>query len=291
MFMIILSKSRKWVDVEPPPLNYLFQQFAIKKDERLRRNAFNTFGLYIPSYLEGLRTRDFRDGYLGSGGWPHVVKDSYRSLLLGSSSITTAGNFFRFVQAVNSDCEGVVADIDPLAVRLSQRAVGRKNREVVLQSDAQRIPLEPESVDFIATNFLIRNLIDTIGSKEKTLAVMLQEAFRVLAPRGRLVMVEQLSRNELSVVCSWANEVGLDLATGGPDGGSNKSALLLPNAGSIRRVMEGIPGFIKESVRKNEHGNGTDGNGLLNTLPAEYFSVTPQPGVSNLIFKRGHFAK
>lgn len=284
-------KSRKWVDVEPLPLDYLFQQFAIKKDERLRRNAFNTFGLYIPSYLEGLRTRDFRDGYLGFAGWEHMVKDNHRSLLLGSSSITTADNFFKFIRAVNPECEAIVTDIDPLAVQLGQKAVKHKEKEIVLQSDAQRIPLADKSVDFIATNFLIKNLIDVMGSREHTLTAMLQEASRVLAPGGRLVMVEQLNNRELEVVWGWAGNVGLELATGGPDGGSNKSALLLPNSGSVKRVIKGTPEFIATNAGRTEHGGGTNVYGHFDTLPADYFSAVLQPEVSNLIFKGSRFTK
>lgn len=276
-------EERAWIDVEPQALDYLYQQFGLKMDEKLGRNGINTFGLYAVSYLEGLRTMGIRQGYLGSGGWKHVVKAEYRELLLGCSSITTADGFFRFMKAVNPDATAIVTDINPLAVRLAKEALTGRQQEQIVQSDAQRIPLEDGSVDFVATNFLVPNLIDLEGSGVETIVNVLSEASRVLDPKGRLVMVEQLDRNSLQWLSHYAYKQGLTLSTGGPEGGINKQAVILSSPADFERVADRMPEFITASAKEVAHNAHVR---TFNLDPEDYFGGERIGGPKNLIFEQ-----
>ncbi|MFH1971035.1 MAG: methyltransferase domain-containing protein [Patescibacteria group bacterium] len=270
-----------WIDIAPRNLDYLYQQFGIKTDERTNKNGFNTFGLYALSYLDGLRTMGVQQGYLGAGGWEHRVKDKYRGLLLGCSSITTASQFFSFMDSINPKNDAIVTDIDPLAVKLSREAIKKSKTQQVIQSDVQRIPLEDKSVDFIATNFLVPNLIDVEKSGVDTLTNVFKEIKRVLDPKGRLIMVEQLLRINLEWLNHYAWEQGLILSTGGPDGGINRPAYIFKNHRWANNVITDLESFIKESSERNSRSNVTQ----FTMDPQKEFDGQPQDYVTNLIFQ------
>ncbi|MBI3576758.1 methyltransferase domain-containing protein [Candidatus Gottesmanbacteria bacterium] len=273
-----------WIDVAPLPLDYLYQQYTIKMDERLRRNGANTFGIFALSYLDGIHTMDRQDGYLGSAGWEHEMKDTYRSLLLGCSSISTADQFFRFIHAVNQNASATVTDIYPLAVKLARLGIPNQDQGKfnAVQSDAQRIPLEDGSIDFIATNFLILNLIDTMGSGRSTLQQMLKEAARVLSDEGRLVMVEQLKRNDLEAVNDMAWDAGLTLSTGGPDGGINKTSIMLGSESQLKGVLKRIPAFIDH----NDIDHRTPNPNFRRKTPHDYFGGQINNTITILIYEK-----
>lgn len=276
-----------WIDVVPQRLDFLYQQFGLKKDEQLGRTGFNSFGLFIPSYLEGLRTMGVREGYLGSGGWKHVVKDNYRSLLLGCSSITTAEQFFAFSKAVNPNMLSIVTDINPLAVNLAREAWQPDNiNNQVIQSDAQNIPLQAESIDFIATNFLVPNLVDIQGSGKDTLKKVLSEAARVLSKEGRLVMIEQLDRIDLEWLSHWAHEEGLTFDHASrEDRGILHSTTSLNDPKEVSRVIDEIPGFIRSSADTAEYSSDS----VFRDKPREYFDGHKVDNVTTLIFgKKKH---
>lgn len=280
MYNINYSEG-SWIDVSPRTLDYLYQQFSIKMDERLKRNAFNTFGLYTLSYLDGLKTMGVRQGYLGTGGWEHIVKDKYRGLLLGCSSISTASEFFTFMNSVNPKNDAIVTDIDLLAVKLAKEAVKEGKTQQVIQSDAQRIPLDDKSVDFVATNFLVPNLIDVEGAGKDTLVNVMKEIKRVLSSKGRLVMVEQLSRIDLEWLNHYAWEQGLVLSTGGPEGGILRPATILQDHHKVSYVLAKLPSFIKESKEIDTHNNVWE----FTIDPRKYFGGQTQRHVSTLIFQ------
>lgn len=269
------------IDITPLPYDYLFQQYAIKMDERNFRTGVDTFGTFAISYLDGLRTMGVEQGYLGSSGWSHIVKDQYRALLLGSSSISTADDFYRFMEAVNPKAMAIVTDIDPLAVQLAKEALSGWPQEQVLQSDAQRIPLKDGSVDFIATNFLTTNLIDVEGSGLKTVENVLKEAGRVLSPEGRLIMVEQLDRIGLEWVNEWASRGGLVLTGGGPEAGILRIAYLKSHR-YVKDLFSGLPDFIEESAREVAYKQVRD----FTRDPRQDLGGKPCPWVSTLIFKK-----
>jgi ubiquinone/menaquinone biosynthesis C-methylase UbiE len=274
-----------WIDFSPKSIDYLFQQFAVKTDERTDRNGFNTFGLYALSYLDGLRTMGVQEGYLGAGGWDHIVKDKYRGLLLGCSSITTASQFFSFMNSMNSKNDAIVTDIDPLAVNLAREAIKVGKTQSVIQSDAQRIPLEDGSVDFIATNFLIPNLIDVEKAGKNTLTNVFKEVKRVLSPNGRLVMVEQLSRIDLEWVVHYSGEQGLTLSTGGPEGGINRPACIFKNHHKANDVIDDLGSFIEESRASDAYRSVSE----FTIDPREEFDGQSQKQVATLIFQHSRW--
>ena len=273
-----------WIDVDPPRLDFLYQQFGLKKDEQLGRTGFNSFGLFIPSYLEGLRTMGVQQGYLGSGGWEHRVKDNYTSLLLGCSSITTAEQFFSFSKAVNPDMTAIVTDINSLAIKLAKEALVEDNKKLqVVESDAQKIPLKTGSVDFIATNFLVLNLIDRHGSGKDTLKQVLSEASRVLSKEGRLVMVEQLVKNDLRWLNQWAREERLTFDdTGGTEIGILHTAVSLSKPKQVVGVIDGIPDFIEVSAREITYVETS----VFKKDPREYFDGQRMSGVTTLVYRK-----
>ena len=229
------------IDIEPLSMDYVFQQYAIKRDEMLGRNAFNTFGLYALNYMEGLATvRVGFDRYFQAHE-DEEFKTQHRALLLGCSSISTAQEFSDFVHALDSKAEALVTDINPLAVRLSAEAFGAK----VIQSDAQRIPIESNSVDLIVTNYLVPNLIDQRGSGIDTLREVFKEVKRALADDGRFVMVEHLNRNDLRWLGYYAHQEGLTFSH--RSGGFLHSAVVLSKRTDIPHILNGIPEFIKSN--------------------------------------------
>ncbi len=273
-----------WIDVFPPRLDFLYQQYGLKKDEQLGKTGFNSFGLFIPSYLEGLRTMGVQEGYLGSGGWEHRIKDKYKSLLLGCSSITTAKQFFSFSKAINPNMVSIVTDIDPLAVNLAKEAliVGNEKFQVI-ESDAQKIPLETGSIDFIATNFLVPNLIDRHGSGKDTLKQVLSEAVRVLSKKGRLVMIEQLERTNLEWLNYWAHGEGLVFDNTGGDGrGILHIATSLNEPKEVTRAVDRIPDFIRESAKEVEHVQTS----VFKIDPRNYLGGQRVSGVTTLVYRK-----
>lgn len=231
------------IDVVPAKFDFLFQQYAVKKDEETGRSAFNTFGLYGKSYLEGLllTVDDPSFRYLGGRAEESKFRKGHQAVLLGCSSISSAKEFVAFVKGCNPEATPIIVDIDPLAVKLAKES-GAK----VIQADAQRIPLEDASIDFVATNFLIPHLIDHLGSGKNTLEVILKEVSRILTPKhGRLVMVERLSKMDIEWVDYYADHayLGLQPSPGGFE--SIKKAVIVSNRGEIGRFMESIPRTYK----------------------------------------------
>lgn len=276
-----------WIDVSPLSLDYLFQQYGIKRDEELGRNGYNTFGMDALNYLEGLRTMGVRHGFLGSGGWDWAKKDKYSALLLGSSSITTADDFFRFIHAVNPDASATIIDINPLAVELSEQALSGKPNEQVLETDALEIPVEDGSVDFIATNYLVPNLVDNKHAGKGILIPFFKEIRRVLSDEGRLVMVERLEELELDWLVHWAWEQGLrspKLTT--------RPSIILNNHTELAEVLEEIPHYIDEMRRANEMGGEEWGfekepRDPLSWVWLSRASADERPDIQTLVFKKG----
>lgn len=272
-----------WIEASPRRLDFLYQQYGLTKDRQKRRTGFNSFGLYALSYLDGIRTVGKKYGYLGSSGWGHIVKEKYQALLLGCSSITTADQFFRFSQAVNPDMLSMVTDINPLATKLAQEAIPKDSINCkVIESDVQRIPLKKGSVDFIATNYLVYNLIDKFGTGKDTLQQVLNEASRVLSDEGVLVMVEQLSKIDLSWLAHWAQEAGLKFSHGllDYDTGTLRNAVILPSHDAFDEVIRKIPNFIEVSAREVAH----DDVYQFKKDPRKHFKGETLPSVSTLIF-------
>jgi len=230
------------IDVEPSVIDLLFQQYAIKKDEVLKRNRFNTFGLYGLSYLDGLATNP-------SESQRFVRKNPFNdrqptALLLGCSSITSADQFCQFIKAMNPEAQVVIADIDPLACQLARESKAR-----VIQLDAQKIALTEMSVDFIATNFLIHHLRDRLNAGKDTLANIMKEAARVLTRSGRIVMVEQLlTRAGEKWLNYYAGKADLDFARG--VNLFHRDAIVLPAHQNFKWLIGAVPELIKDNLEE-----------------------------------------
>lgn len=255
--------ERRGIDIIPNNLDLLFQQYAIKMDETSGKNGFNTVGMAALSYMDGLATADKAERYLGAQEDIHRRKE-YRALLLGCSSMSSATEFTALVHALNPQAMALVADLDPLAVKLA----GETGANVV-QADVQRIPLEDNSIDFVATNFLVPNLIDKFGSGKETVEQVLKEVARVLTSKGRLIMVEQLTRNNLEWLTHYAFNAGLALDAKGV----NNKAIILANRDGLEEALERIPKFTQSE--------GANTNKLIS---AEY-GYKEFPGITALVFK------
>ncbi len=245
-------EERRNIDVEPSAIDLLFQQYAIKRDEALERNGFNTFGLYALSYLDGLATnpdkaRRFIRKAPAGGHQP-------TALLLGCSSITSAVQFDRFIKAMNPEARVVIADIDPLSCQLT-----KESGADVVQLDAQKIALKEMNVDLVATNFLIYHLRDRLGADKDTLANIMKEAARVLTRSGRVVMVEQLrTRSDEKWLNYYASKADLSFAEG--VNLFNKDAIVLPTHQRFDRVVQSIPRLVEnnleEGLKPSKYGGG-----------------------------------
>lgn len=242
-------------DVEPFDIDLLFQQYAIKRDEVLGRNGFNTFGLYALSYLDGLATNtDKAKRFLREKpGDDHQPT----ALLLGCSSITTAVQFNEFVKAINPKARAVIADIDSTACQLA-----KESETEVVQLDAQKIALPEMTVDFIATNFLIFHLRDRLNAGQDTLANIMLESARILTRSGRIVMVEQLlSRSDEEWLNHFATQADLAFAKGVSL--LNRDAIILPTHRDFRWAKGDIPQMIKKNLN-------------YGTKPSELYSKAQQ---------------
>ncbi len=251
-------EERRNIDVEPFAVDLLFQQYAIKRDEALGRNGFNTFGLYALSYLDGLATNldKARRFVRESSSKSHQPT----ALLLGCSSITSAVQFNQFVKAMNPEARVVIADIDPLACQLAKESGAN-----VVQLDAQKIALEDMSIDFVATNFLVYHLRDRLGANKDTLANVMKEAARVLTRSGRVVMVEQmLTRSDEEWLSYYASDAELDFAKG--FNLLNKDAVILPTHEDFDRVVRSIPGKIEDNLEEGLKPSEYSGGQQLNSV-------------------------
>lgn len=256
--------ERQGIDIVPNKLDLLFQQYAVRMDETLGRNGFNTFGMAVLSYMDGLATvRDRRERYFGAQENPRDRKH-YRALLLSCSSMSSAAEFTAFVHSLNPQAKAIVADLDPLAIKLA-----RETGATVVQADAQRIPLEDASIDFVATNFLVPNLIDKFGSGKETIQQVLNEVARVLTPGGRLVMVEQLSRNNLEWLAYYASKAKLALDAQG----ILNNAIILPKRDDIKYTLDDIPDFIRSE------------RAYAGELMSTTHKYRGMPGITSLVFK------
>lgn len=263
-------RERLGIDIVPSDLDLLFQQYAVAMDEALGRNGFNTFGMAALSYVDGLATvYNGFDRYFGAKENPRDRKH-YRALLLGCSSMSSAVEFTKFVHALNPQAEAIVADIDPLAAKLAREAGA-----TVVLADAQKIPLADASVDFVATNFLVPNLIDKEGSGKDTAQQLLREVARVLTPEGRLVMVEQLTRDDMDWLSHYASNADLALTAGG----FLNQAIILPNRDHIEDIFEDIPDFVQSDAAYA---------GQLMSAQRQYSGM---PGVTSLVFKESQWSK
>lgn len=239
-------KERVGIDIVPYHMDVLFQQYAVKRDEELDRTGFNTFGLFAPSYLEGLSSSsDTFDRYFGAYEEPRDRKQ-YKTLLLGCSSIPSAKEFTSFVKAVNPKATAIIADIDSLAVQLA-----KESDALVVQADAQRIPLEDESVDFVATNFLLISLVDQLGSGEESAITLMKEVNRILKPGGRVVMVEQFPTIDLEDFSYRViTEAELHYAHRSRNG--RKTALIARHS-QFGQLIQRIPAYIESQRYKAMH--------------------------------------
>lgn len=263
-------KERRGIDIVPNNLDLLFQQYAIRMDETLGRNGFNTFGMAVLSYMDGLATvRDGFERYFGAKENPRDRKQ-YRVLLLGCSSMSSAAEFTAFVHALNPQATAIVADLNPLAVRLA-----RETGATVVQADVQRIPLKDASIDFVATNFLVPNLIDKFGSGKETIQQVLKEVARVLTPRGRLVMVEQLARNNLEWLAHYASNADLDLDARG----ILNEAIILPKRSHIKYVLDDASEFIQSE------------EAYAGKLMSTNYKYGRLHGITSLVFKESQWSR
>lgn len=263
-------EERKGIDIVPNDLDLLFQQYAVRMDETLGRNGFNTFGMAVLSYMDGLATvRDGSKRYFGAKENPRDRKQ-YRALLLGCSSMSSAAEFAAFVHSLNPQATAIVTDLDPLAVKLA-----RETGATVVQADVQRIPLENASIDFVATNFLVPNLIDRFGSGKETVQQVLKEVARVMTPEGRLVMVEQLARNNLEWLAHYASNADLALDTGG----ILNEAIILPKRSHIKYVLDDTPEFIQSEESYTGKPMSTN------------YKYGRLHGITSLVFKESQWSK
>jgi len=243
-------REKRWIDVVPNALDIVSQQYNIKRDEELGKNGTNTFGIFGISYLDALATyRDKSERYFEAKK-PPEKRGHHRGLLLGCSSISSAVEFVSFIKAIDPKADAIVADIDPIATQLAKKAEGA----MVVLADAQNIPLADNSVDFVATNFLVQNLIDRRGSGKAILEVMLKEVARILTPTGRLAMVEQLSDNTLEWLESYAFHVRL---VHRQTPGSNNMAVIFKRRRPSSNFARYVPDFVQ------------DQEAYANTLPSK----------------------
>lgn len=252
------------IDIEPFSMDLLFQQYAIKKDEELGRNVYNTFGLYTPSYLKGLESYfNPRGAYFEASSGVNYPK---KALLMGCSSLSTANEFMDFVHGMRPDVDVVIADIDPVAVKIASLS-GAKT----IQADAQRIPLEDGSVDFIATNWLVVSLRDRMGTGKNSIVEVINELSRVLNPNtGRLVMVEMLTKLDAEWLVHYAFEAGLGLRQ---DFGKS-NAVILGDRRRITWALDRIQHDLHDPTYSPEH------------RISENIGGRKQDGVYSLVFSK-----
>ena len=136
-------------------------------------------------------------------------------------------------------------------------------------------------MDFIATNFLVPNLVDVEGAGKDTIVNVIKEVKRVLSRRGRFVMVEQLPRIDLEWLSQYAWEQGLVLSTGGPDGGILRPATILQNHHKAGHTLANLSSFIEESKERDAHRDVSE----FTIDPREYFRGLTLPNVNTLIFE------
>lgn len=100
----------------------------------------------------------------------------------------------RFPQARVTACDLVPAMLD--IARSKFAAAGLSERVEVVEGDAQKLPFADNSFDFVSCAFGFRNFSSP--------ALALDECFRVLAPGGRLVVLELFRSNGLAAAFTKA---------------------------------------------------------------------------------------
>ncbi len=83
---------------------------------------------------------------------------------------------------VGKDGFVIAADLNEPMLRIGQKKLAQVSQSICILANAERIPLQDQSVDAVLTGFCLRNVSDL----EKALA----EIVRVLKPGGRMVCLE-----------------------------------------------------------------------------------------------------
>lgn len=135
----------------------------------------SSYGLYMPSYLRGLRSQKDR-----IGDHPHAA------VLIGALTTDTIREYTTTVRDVyeNSYCEVIDVEGDRTAQISPDIARFR-------YGNGLHLPFARSTVDSVHTNYLLGMLQDELGKEapEKRTGIF-QEAARVLRPEGVLLMVE-----------------------------------------------------------------------------------------------------
>lgn len=193
-------------EINHPWLDYVFQQYQLAQERFTNRFGVNHFGLYIPAYLDGLSTTNLGRRYLGSLN-PDHQNNPYHTLLLGCSSLSSATDFQKLIQTMNSKASITIIDRNPFVGKLLNSSGIH-----FLQADATDLEsLNLPPMDLIATNFLMNDpsLADIIGWQE-----ILAQCQQLLYPEsGRLIMVEQHPGDRsLKQIAETAFDLDLTLA-------------------------------------------------------------------------------
>lgn len=193
--------------------DYLFQQYALIRDLKEGNSSFNSFGLYMASYLDGLRLDlQVTDQYPGFRRYLELYedprdRDPNSSLLLGASSLTTVEEYVQFMRLIDPKASVNVVDIHPLAV-----AIANKEGATAVLGDVLDLggSVEQESIDVVMTNFLLTSLIYESNYYE-ALNRLFKGINNVLKPGGRVIMVEAMKEGDIRTVAdyAWKNEFAL----------------------------------------------------------------------------------
>lgn len=138
----------------------------------------SSYGIYMPSYLRGLRSQKDR-----IGDHPHAA------LLIGAYTTDTIREYVATVKDVyaNSYCEV----IDVAGGRTAETSPDLAHFQY---GNGLDLPFAKGSVDSVHTNYLLRMLKDETGkdAPEKRTGIF-QQAANVLRPEGVLLMVERIT--------------------------------------------------------------------------------------------------
>lgn len=168
-------------------LEEIEQEVVQTADGLLQLNRLpTTYGSYLPSYLEVLS--GFAQEVARETG---QQKQAHSAVLVGAFTPDTAREFSIITHEVYPDATCTVIDlVDHIRDQISPEYVQFK------RGDAFSLPFQPDTVDSVQTNILLKNL-NTSGRQFMSESVKREHFFtqanRILKPGGLLLMIEDIA--------------------------------------------------------------------------------------------------